>query len=92
LIEGKKGSTGEKGPRGEKGQKGMAGTCETQGSSSSSSRPEFCATGCTGFHFFEKVQDQPEELKMSNISPLMEACFSLLPTVMAILVNRKQSP
>jgi len=35
---------------------------------------------------------QPEELKMSNISPLMEVCFSLLPTRMAILINTRQAP
>jgi len=35
---------------------------------------------------------QPEELKMLKISPLMEVCFSLLPTIMAILINTRQAP
>ena len=35
---------------------------------------------------------QPEELKKLNISPLMEACFSLLPTIAAIFINTRQSP
>jgi len=35
---------------------------------------------------------QPEELDMLNISPLMEACISLLPTITAIFINTRQSP
>ena len=35
---------------------------------------------------------QPEELETLNISPLMEACFSLLPTITAIFINTRQSP
>ena len=35
---------------------------------------------------------QPEELEMLNISPLMEECISLLPTITAIFINTRQSP
>ena len=35
---------------------------------------------------------QPEELETLNISPLMEACFSLLPTITVIFINKRQSP
>ena len=35
---------------------------------------------------------QPEELETLNISPLMEACFSLLPTITVIFINTRQSP
>ena len=35
---------------------------------------------------------QPEELETSNISTLMEACFSLLPTITEIFLNTRQSP
>ena len=35
---------------------------------------------------------QQEELEMLNISPLMETCFSLLPTITAIFINTRQSP
>ena len=35
---------------------------------------------------------QPEELTTLNISPLMEVCFSLLPTFAAIFINTRQSP
>ena len=35
---------------------------------------------------------QPEELETLNISPLMEACFSRLPTITVIFINTRQSP
>jgi len=48
------------------------------------------ALGFTSLRRFKIYQ--PEELKMSNILPLMEACFSLLPTIMAIFINTRQAP
>jgi len=35
---------------------------------------------------------QPEELQMLNISPLMETCISLLPTITVIFIDTRQSP